>query len=255
MNFVCILKNTIILILQQYLTIIQLTRKQFHFITSHPVGLLLAMDDLSSSVRDKLKDLFTSIDSDRSGEISIEEFQEACYRLSLKVTDEEIKEFISADVSGDKCLDFKEFCQFYILSLRRVFRAIDNDSSGQISARELKLAFDQLGQSCTERELKLLLSQVDKDSNGAVDFQEFCDYFISLPSPSVKAIMEQWSSGLSIDIGTDLAPPHLPPPSLTIWRALFAGGVAGVVSRTSTAPLEKIKLLAQVSRQLSVYFS
>lgn len=46
--------------------------------------------------------------------------------------------------------------------------------------------------------------------------------------------------------GSDLAPPPIPPTSIVIWRALLAGGVAGVVSRTSTAPLEKTKILAQV---------
>lgn len=48
-------------------------------------------------------------------------------------------------------------------------------------------------------------------------------------------------------IGTDLVPHHIPPASMVIWRALLAGGVAGVVSRTLTAPLEKIKILAQVN--------
>ena len=48
-------------------------------------------------------------------------------------------------------------------------------------------------------------------------------------------------------VGTDLAPPPLPPASVPVWRALLAGGLAGVISRTATAPLEKIKILAQVS--------
>lgn len=38
----------------------------------------------------------------------------------------------------------------------------------------------------------------------------------------------------------------MPPASLVIWKALLAGGIAGVVSRTATAPLEKIKIMAQV---------
>lgn len=53
---------------------------------------------------------------------------------------------------------------------------------------------------------------------------------------------------LFVNLGADLAPPPLPPASIPIWRALLAGGVAGVVSRTATAPLEKIKILAQVQR-------
>ena len=54
------------------------------------------------------------------------------------------------------------------------------------------------------------------------------------------------------DAGSDLAPPALPPCSLEIWKALVAGGVAGIVSRTSTAPLEKAKIIAQVNLALCV---
>ena len=46
--------------------------------------------------------------------------------------------------------------------------------------------------------------------------------------------------------GADFAPPPLPPASLVIWKALLAGGIAGIVSRTATAPLEKLKMMAQV---------
>lgn len=52
---------------------------------------------------------------------------------------------------------------------------------------------------------------------------------------------------MNVCTGSDLVPPPLPPPSVVIWRALFAGGTAGMVSRTITAPLEKIKILAQVT--------
>ena len=52
--------------------------------------------------------------------------------------------------------------------------------------------------------------------------------------------------GASVDIGTDLAPAPLSPASVPIWCAFLAGGCGGVVARTATAPLEKVKILQQV---------
>ena len=53
-------------------------------------------------------------------------------------------------------------------------------------------------------------------------------------------------TGIYFAPGSDLAPPPLPPSSVEIWKALLAGGVAGIMSRTLTAPLEKAKIIAQV---------
>ena len=54
-----------------------------------------------------------------------------------------------------------------------------------------------------------------------------------------------------IDIGEQLTcPPEFPKPKgLTTgvsWRHLVAGGIAGAVSRTATAPFDRLKVLLQV---------
>ena len=200
-----------------------------------------------SLAHSKLQVVFNTIDTDRSGTVSVAEFRKACSQLSLNVSQQELKEFFDSDTSGDQQLDFVEFTNFYVSRLRGVFEQIDKDGSGEINPHELREAFSELGYSATEREIKTVLDEVDKDNNQLVDFTEFCSYFCSMPSPSVRGVIEKWASGLSVDVGSDLAPPPLPPASVPIWRALFAGGLAGVVSRTATAPFEKIKLLAQVS--------
>ena len=49
--------------------------------------------------------------------------------------------------------------------------------------------------------MKTLLAEVDRDQSDSVDFHEFCNFFCSLPSPSVRSIVEQWASGPSVDTG------------------------------------------------------
>ena len=58
--------------------------------------------------------------------------------------------------------------------LLAVFRAIDTDNSGQVEIKELKNVFKTLGISVDEAELNELFEFVDKDKNGAIDFEEFC---------------------------------------------------------------------------------
>ena len=150
----------------------------------------------------QLQNVFDKIDRDGSGAISIDEFSGACNELSVRVTPEELTEFVRSDVSGDGQLDFNEFSHFYTSRLKKVFDEIDTDASGEISSGELKKAFEILGYTPTEREVKVMLANVDEDSNEQIDFAEFSNYFCSMPSPSMKAVIEKWSSGLSIDTGT-----------------------------------------------------
>ena len=55
-----------------------------------------------------------------------------------------------------------------------IFKAFDRDGGGDVDLRELGLMFRQLGQQPSEREMKLLIEEVDADSSGTIDFEEFC---------------------------------------------------------------------------------
>ena len=159
------------------------------------------MTSLDSRALSRLQKVFDDIDKDKSGTISVEEFSQVCSELSLSVTSDELRDFTSSDVSEDGELDFHEFCTFYVTRLRKVFNEIDTDQSGEIGKMELQRAFYKLGYKATEREVLSMLSEVDADNNEEISFLEFCNYFCSMPSPNMKAIMEKWASGLSIDTG------------------------------------------------------
>ncbi|KAH8811189.1 calcium ion binding, calmodulin [Xylogone sp. PMI_703] len=60
-----------------------------------------------------------------------------------------------------------------IETFRDAFTLFDKDGNGKISAKELGSVMRSLGQAPTETELQDLISGVDTDRDGEVDFEEF----------------------------------------------------------------------------------
>ncbi|POM62948.1 Ca2+-binding protein/EF-hand superfamily protein [Phytophthora palmivora] len=60
--------------------------------------------------------------------------------------------------------------------LRQWFDALDSDGSGKISVEELEDPMLSIGIVNDTREIEQIVSKLDKDSNGQIDFQEFVDF-------------------------------------------------------------------------------
>ncbi|KAH8041052.1 hypothetical protein HPB51_013712 [Rhipicephalus microplus] len=60
-----------------------------------------------------------------------------------------------------------------VAELREAFALFDKDGDGAISTKDLGTVMRSLGQSPTEAELKDIISELDVDGNGTVDFPEF----------------------------------------------------------------------------------
>lgn len=58
--------------------------------------------------------------------------------------------------------------------MRSTFDMFDTDKSGTISVNELKSVLKKLGKNMSDKEIKKMMSSVDKDQSGEVDFDEFC---------------------------------------------------------------------------------
>nr|WAW84820.1 centrin 1/2 [Halisarca dujardinii] len=57
--------------------------------------------------------------------------------------------------------------------IREAFDLFDSGGSGKIDAKELKVAMRALGFEPKKEEIKKLLSEVDRDESGAIDFSAF----------------------------------------------------------------------------------
>lgn len=187
-------------------------------------------------------------------EIDASELKGILADVGVQRSDAEIAQIIqSVDRDGSSALSFEELCDvFEAQRLRDVFHEMDADGSGYLTPDELRAALNELGYGLDEAQCANLTRTLDSNSDGRVDFGEFTEFFKAVPLANMKDIAEYLLGHAHIDVGTDMAPP-LPSKQVSIAECLLVGGTAGVVSRTLTAPLERVKLQAQTVGVSSTY--
>lgn len=91
---------------------------------------------------------------------------------------------------------------------------------------------------------------MDRDGTMTIDWQEWRDHFLLHSLENVEDVLYFWKHSTVLDIGECLTVPDefSEQEKLTgmWWKQLVAGAVAGAVSRTGTAPLDRLKVFMQV---------
>ncbi|CAL1547851.1 unnamed protein product [Lymnaea stagnalis] len=84
-----------------------------------------------------------------------------------------------------------KFTEDQVNSFREAFELFDKDGDGQITAVELGIIMNSLGQNHTQADLERMIAEADTDGNGTVEFKEFMDMmakvmYISDPEEDIK---------------------------------------------------------------------
>ncbi|CDQ82621.1 unnamed protein product [Oncorhynchus mykiss] len=91
---------------------------------------------------------------------------------------------------------------------------------------------------------------MDRDGTMTINWSEWRDHFLFNPLHNMEGIAHYWKHSLMFDIGEHMTvPPEFSQQerqSGVVWRQLVAGAMAGAVSRTGTAPLDRLKVFLQV---------
>jgi len=61
-----------------------------------------------------------------------------------------------------------------VREFKDAFDIFDEDNSGTVSTGELASVMKTLGQDIDEKEVGIMISEVDSDGSGEIDFSEFC---------------------------------------------------------------------------------
>ncbi|TRY83625.1 hypothetical protein DNTS_022103 [Danionella cerebrum] len=182
----------------------------------------------------RLKVLFQILDVNKDGGICVNDLTIGLKKLGVHRTEHELRKVVKAgDKDLDGQLDFEEFVHYlrdHEKKLRLVFKSLDKKNDGHIDSQEIM--------------------HMDKNGTMTIDWNEWRDYHLLHPADNIPEIILYWKHSTIFDVGESM----LVPDEFTaeekktgmLWRHLVAGGVAGAVSRTCTAPLDRLKVLMQV---------
>ncbi|KAM7525339.1 hypothetical protein LguiA_015241 [Lonicera macranthoides] len=144
------------------------------------MALRVIAENLSEEEIAGLKEMFKMIDTDNSGQITLEELKNGLERVGANLKDSEIKSLMqAADFDNSGTIDYSEFVAA-MMNLNKAqkedymfaaFSYFDKDGSGYITADELQQACEQFGLG--DVHLEDIIREVDRDNDGRIDYSEF----------------------------------------------------------------------------------
>jgi calcium-binding protein CML len=132
---------------------------------------------------EELEQVFKKFDVNGDGKISSAELHSFWKKLGHEASEEELQRMITEfDADGDGFIDLQEFVALntqgvdtneVMENLKDAFSVYDIDGNGSISAEELHKVMASLGEPCSMAECRKMISGVDRDGDGMIDFEEF----------------------------------------------------------------------------------
>ena len=203
-----------------------------------------------------LEAFFEEADTNKDGLVSKEEFSECHGMMSTH----------GADLANPLLtLDFPRsnptsravhFVGAQEEAVRQVYDDIDTDKDGRLTAEELRHAAAALGFKLSGENIRSVLQRADEDSDGVISFAELRSFLLLLPKINPQAVFEAFGAELVVEhaIGEATPPIELLHRGIGAERVqvltmlaskLYSGSVAGAVSRTLTAPIDRLKMVMQ----------
>ncbi|KAG0213779.1 hypothetical protein BGX31_001213, partial [Mortierella sp. GBA43] len=138
--------------------------------------------------------------------------------------------------------DFEVFVEEKEERLWNLFREIDHNNDNEIQPEELQASLAKAGINLSDADLQRFIKAMDKDGDGMIDFEEWRDFLVLLPRETTLKEIFHYVQEVVAQVGVDGDVVMPPSENDYVARYLLAGAIAGAVSRTATAPLDRLKV-------------
>ncbi|XP_070493235.1 mitochondrial adenyl nucleotide antiporter SLC25A24 [Chironomus tepperi] len=208
----------------------------------------MVLSGINPEDRKRYEELFKKLDVNNNGKIDLHDLkaQLGCEKYAQSFIDKSDR-----TSSGDVSLnEFIHYLQDQEKNLRLQFSHLDKNQDGKVDLKEMISSFEELGIQMDCNEAMKLFNRMDQDGSLFISFNEWRDFMILAPSTNIHDLIKYWRHSTYLDIGEDFnVPDDFTQTELETgrwWRHLVSGALAGAVSRTSTAPLDRLKVMLQV---------
>eukprot|EP00850_Spirogloea_muscicola_P011539 SM000072S21173 [mRNA] locus=s72:156605:160594:+ [translate_table: standard] len=146
-------------------------------------ALKVIAESLSEEEVTGLRSVFSMMDADNSGSITVDELRQGLTRIGSNLSEVEVRQLLeAADVDGDGTIDYGEFVAATMhmqrmeneAHIHAAFDHFDRDHSGFIDVEELTIGLgNDMPANDSARVIRDIINEVDTDHDGRISYDEF----------------------------------------------------------------------------------
>jgi len=209
----------------------------------------------SQNQRDaRVEHLWAKLDQGKTGELDFKALQKGFRKIDhpLKNADDMLNRIVrEIDTSKDGKIQYEEFRAFVQRADRKLFELfhnVDKNGDGKVDLKELQIAFRTAGLTVSNARLAEFFNDMDCNNDGYVTFSEWRDFLLFMPGrdhdSKLRAVLSYYDAAAHVTPEGDTL---VSEETLEGLGYFLAGAIAGGVSRTATAPLDRLKVYLLVN--------